>query len=188
MSQTYSGEVTRLLQAHRAGDVGAWPSLIQHVYAELKRLAHLQSAGRPRDRTLNTTSLVNECYLKLSAAARSGGVESQQHFLSLASRIMRTVLCDYARERLAEKRGGGQAHQSDEAIDQEAVQEAQELLDLDDLLRKLAVQSERTANVFECRYFGGLSEPQTAETLGLSLRTVQREWNAARSWLRERLA
>jgi RNA polymerase sigma factor (TIGR02999 family) len=115
-------------------------------------------------------------------------VESQQHFLSLASRIMRTVLCDYARERLAEKRGGGQVHQSEDVIDQEAVQEAQELLDLDDLLRKLAEQSERTANVFECRYFGGLSEPQTAETLGLSLRTVQREWNAARSWLRERLA
>ena len=188
MNELNPGEVTRLLEAHRSGDDGAWPRLIQSVYAELKRLAHAQSAGRPRDRTLNTTSLVNECYLRLSAYAGSGSVETQQHFLALASRVMRTVLCDYARERLAEKRGGGMVHKDEDAIDLEAVQEAQELLDLDDLLRKLALESDRTANVFECRYFGGLSEPQTAETLGLSLRTVQREWNAARTWLRERLA
>jgi RNA polymerase sigma factor (TIGR02999 family) len=187
MDELNPGEVTQLLAAHRGGDSAAWASLIKFVYADLKRLAHAQSAGRPRDRTLNTTSLVNECYLRLYASAHAGGVESQQHFLALAARIMRTVMCDYARERLAEKRGGGQAHQSEDVIDLEAVQEAQELLELDDLLRKLATQSARTADVFECRYFGGLSEAQTAETLGLSLRTVQREWGSARTWLRERL-
>ena len=183
-----AGEVTQLLEAHRSGDNAAWASLIEFVYADLKRLAHSQSAGRPRDRTLDTTSLVNECYLRLYATAEKGSVESQQHFLALAARIMRTVMCDYARERLAEKRGGGKPHQGEEAIDLEAVQDARELLELDDLLRKLATQSARSAEVFECRYFGGLSEAQTAETLGLSLRTVQREWNAARGWLRERLA
>jgi RNA polymerase sigma factor (TIGR02999 family) len=181
------GEVTQLLEAHRAGDSTAWASLIKFVYADLKRLARAQSAGRPRDRTLDTTSLVNECYLRLYAAAEKGGVGTQQHLLALAARIMRTVMCDYARERLAEKRGGGKLHQGEDAIDLEAVQEAQELLELDDLLRNLAAESARTAEVFECRYFGGLSEAQTAEILGLSLRTVQREWNAARGWLRERL-
>lgn len=187
MNELPSGEVTQLLAAHRGGDSAAWASLIRFVYADLKRLAHAQSGGRPRDRTLNTTSLVNECYLRLYAAARNGGIETQQHFLSLAARIMRTVMCDYARERLAAKRGGGEHHASEDAIDAGAMQEAQQLLELDDLLRKLAQQEPRAAEVFECRYFGGLSEAQTAETLQFSLRTAQREWNAARSWLQERL-
>jgi RNA polymerase sigma factor (TIGR02999 family) len=184
MNDSDPGEVTQLLAAHRSGDSAAWASLIRFVYADLKRLARAQSGGRPRDRTLDTTSLVNECYLRLYTSASRGGVKSQEHFLSLAARIMRTVMCDYARERLAQKRGGGQHHAGEEAMDAEAQQEAEELLELDDLLGKLAAESARTAQVFECRYFGGLSEAQTVETLGLSLRTVQREWNTARNWLR----
>lgn len=182
-----TSEVGRLIQAHRAGDAQAWGALIKLVYGELRRLAHRQSMGRPRDRTLNTTSLVNECYLRLLAPAQHG-LQDQRHFFALASRIMRQVLCDYAKERLAEKRGGGQARQPVEALEQESLDEAGQLLELDDVLRKFAASNPRAAEVFECRYFGGLSEQQTADALGISLRTAQREWNQARSWLQERLS
>ena len=187
MSIDESSEVGRLIAAHRAGDDEAWSSLIRVVYAELRRLAHIQSAGRPRDRTLNTTSLVNECYLRLLAPAQRG-IQDQNHFFALASRIMRQVMCDYAKERLAEKRGGGQMRQPVEALEQASIEEAGQLLELDDVLRKLAESNARAAEVFECRYFGGLSEQQTADALGISLRTAQREWNSARAWLQERLS
>lgn len=187
MSIDDSQEVGRLIAAHRAGDAQAWSSLIKLVYAELRRLAHIQSAGRPRDRTLNTTSLVNECYLRLLAPAQRG-INDQNHFFALASRIMRQVLCDYAKERLAEKRGGGKPHQPVEALEQESLDEASQLLELDEVLRQFAASEPRAAEVFECRYFGGLSEQQTADALGISLRTAQREWNAARAWLQERLS
>jgi RNA polymerase sigma factor (TIGR02999 family) len=186
VSEETPGDIVRLLDAHRSGDPEAWATLIRLVYADLRRLAHVQSGGRPQDRTLNTTSLVNECYLRLLAPAQAS-IASQQHFFALAACIMRQVMCDYARERLAEKRGGDQQRQSLEVIDQESVHEAEQLIELDDLLRKLAASSPRTCEVFECRYFGGLSEQQTADVLELSLRTVQREWNAGRAWLRERL-
>ena len=143
-------EVARLLQAHRAGDSDAWATLIRLVYADLRRLAHRQSGGRPQDRTLDTTSLVNECYLRLLGPAH-GGVHTQQHFFALASQIMRQVMCDYARERLAEKRGGAQRHQPIEAIDRESAHEAEQLLELDDLLRKLASTSPRTCAAFHSR-------------------------------------
>lgn len=186
MSQDEGQEVARLIAAHRAGDARAWSRLIQLVYSELRRLARIQSVGRPRDRTLDTTSLVNECYLRLLAPAQQG-INDQHHFFALAARIMRQVLCDYAKERLAEKRGGGRFHDAVEALDQESLDDASELLELDEVLRQLAAVHPRAADVFECRYFGGLSEQQTADALGISLRTAQREWNAARAWLQERL-
>lgn len=175
-----------MIEAHRGGDVRAWASLIKLVYAELRRLAHVHSIGRPTDRTLGTTSLVHECYLRLLAPAQRG-INDQNHFFALASRIMRQVLCDYAKERLAQKRGGGKLHESDEVLEHTALSEAHDLLELDDALRQLAQQEPRAAEVFECRYFGGLSEQQTADALEISLRTAQREWNAARAWLQARL-
>jgi len=101
---------------------------------------------------------------------------------------MRQVLCDYARQRLTEKRGGGAQQVTESAIDLERDTEAHELIELDDLLRHLEQEHERAARVFECRYFAGLSEQETADALGISLRTVQREWNQARSWLAEQVA
>jgi len=187
MSIDETNDVGRLIAAHRAGDTAAWSSLIKLVYAELRRLAHIQSAGRPRDRTLNTTSLVNECYLRLLAPAQRG-IQDQHHFFALASRIMRQVMCDYAKERLADKREGGRMRQPVEALELESLEEAGQLLELDDVLRKLAESNPRGADVFECRYFGGLSEQQTADALGISLRTVQREWNAARAWMQDKLS
>lgn len=177
----------RLIEAYRHGDKQAWANLIKLVYADLRVLARSVSAGSPRDRTLDTTSLVNECYLRMVGPI-GGSPESRRQFFALAARIMRGAACDYARERLALKRGGELQRESIEVVDEEAAHEASELIEIDDALNKYAEHDPRAAQVFECRYFGGLGEQQTADALGLSLRTVQRDWNNARTWLQERLS
>ena len=98
------------------------------------------------------------------------------------------MLCDYTRQRIADKRGGGQMQVTASTIDAEGYAEASGLIEIDDLLNHLEREHERAARVFECRYFAGLGEQETADALGLSLRTAQREWNVARGWLAERLA
>jgi RNA polymerase sigma factor (TIGR02999 family) len=166
-------EFSRLLDDCRQGDSQAAARLITLVYADLQRLARAQRGHSEGNRTLNTTSLVHECYLRIAGDA-THSVESRAHFFNLASRVMRQVLCDYARQRIAAKRGGG-------------AMQACELIELDDLLKGLEREQQRAARVFECRYFAGLSEQETADALDISLRTAQREWNLARAWLAERL-
>lgn len=136
---------------------------------------------------MNATSLVHECYLKIMDPAASS-VESKNHFFNLASRVMRQVLCDYARERLRDKRGAGAVHDSLSKVDAELHADAVSLIELDELLNRLAETHPDAARVFECRYFAGLSEQETADALGLSLRTAQREWQQARQWLAQHLA
>lgn len=179
-------DFAKLLDAFRAGDAQASGKLIALVYEDLQRLARAQMGYSPRERTLNTTSLVHECYLRIMDPV-AASVESKHHFFNLASRVMRQVLCDYARERLAQKRGGGEAHDTLSALDRELHEEASGLIELDELLQQLDQAQPRWARVFECRYFAGLSEQETADALGISLRTAQREWNQARQWLAERL-
>ncbi|MBL8298105.1 MAG: sigma-70 family RNA polymerase sigma factor [Rhodanobacteraceae bacterium] len=179
-------EFVQLIDAYRQGDNAAWTRLIKLVYADLRTLAHSVGAGWSRDRTLNTTSLVHECYLRLIGPAGISA-ENRRQFFALASSIMRRAACDYARERLATKRGGELRRESVDIVDSEASQEATELVEIDDALNKFPAENLRAAGVFECRYFGGLSEQQTADTLALSLRTVQRDWNAARDWLQQNL-
>ena len=180
-------DFSKLLNEFKLGDPQASARLIALVYDDLRRLARAQIGPGPRDRTMNTTSLVHECYLRIMDPVAEN-VESKHHFFNLASRVMRQVLCDYARERLAEKRGGGQGHDTLSAVDQQVHQEASNLVELDDLLNRLETNHPRSARVFECRYFAGLSEQETADTLQLSLRTAQREWNQARQWLSEQMA
>ncbi|MBI2398685.1 MAG: sigma-70 family RNA polymerase sigma factor [Xanthomonadales bacterium] len=180
-------EFARLLDACRHGDADASARLIRQVYADLQRLARAQRGQLGGTPTMNTTSLVHECYLRIAGPV-VGHVESRNHFFNLASRVMRQVLCDYARQRLADKRGGGQVQVTESAIDAEGHGEATELIEIDNLLDRLELEHERAARVFECRYFAGLGEQETADALGVSLRTAQREWNLARGWLAERLA
>lgn len=180
-------DFSRLLGDIRQGNAEASAKLIAMVYDDLRRLARAQIGPGARDRTMNATSLVHECYLRLLDPA-AHDIESKNHFFNLASRVMRQVLCDYARERLAEKRGGGQAHDTLSAIDRDVLQEATNLVELDDVLNRLELSHPRPARVFECRYFAGLSEQETADALKLSLRTAQREWNQARRWLSEQMA
>lgn len=181
------GEFTQLLIATREGDGESWGNLLRLVYGDLRRLARHHVMSVADASTLGTTGLVNECYLRLVGPARAT-VENRRHFLNLASRVMRQVLCDYAREQLSEKRGGMHRREELGAIDAEEWAETEQLVMIDDALRALEHENERLARVFECRYFAGLTDEETAETLGLSLRTVQRDWQHARTWLAARLA
>jgi len=180
------GEFTQLLVATRDGDGQAWIDLVRLVYGDLRRLARRHVMSVADANTLGTTGLVNECYLRMVGPARAS-VENRRHFLNLASRVMRQVLCDYAREQLSEKRGGSHRREDLSVVDAEEWTETERLVVIDDALRALAQEHERLARVFECRYFAGLSDEEAAETLGLSLRTVQRDWHDARTWLAERL-
>lgn len=181
------GEFTQLLLATRDGDGASWSNLVRLVYGDLRRLARRHVMSIADASTLGTTGLVNECYLRLVGPARAS-VENRRHFLNLASRVMRQVLCDYARERLSEKRGGTQRREDLSVVDAEEWTETEQLVMLDDALRALENENERLARVFECRYFAGLSDEEAAETLDLSLRTVQRDWHDARAWLATRLS
>ena len=174
------GDVTRLLQAAGGGDHAAWSRLVDLVYPEIKRLAR-GARGRPREHTLCTTALVHECYLRLSRAA--GVPRDRDHLRALAVRIMRQVLTDHARERLALKRGGGESAANLDAVDPADRRQFEQLVEIDDALRRLAGEKPRQAQVFECRYFGGLNDDETAEALAISPRTVHRDWDEARAWL-----
>lgn len=154
--------------------------MLPAVYDELRRLAHLQRRRLASGQTLETTALVHEAYLKLSARP---GWNDDNHFYSSAARAMRQILVDYARQRISLKRGGGVAAaplEEGQAADHQAVQ----MLALDLALRDLAAVDERLLRVVECRVFAGYSEEETAQTLSTSLRTVQRDWVRARTWLR----
>jgi RNA polymerase sigma factor (TIGR02999 family) len=180
------GEFTQLLIATREGNVDSWGSLMRLVYGDLRRLARRHVMSVSDANTLGTTGLVNECYLRLVGPARAS-VENRRHFLNLASRVMRQVLCDYAREQFSTKRGGAHRREDLTRVDAEEWAESEQLVMLDDALRALEQRSVQMARVFECRYFAGLGEEETAEALGLSLRSVQRYWHEARRWLAERL-
>lgn len=178
-----SSDITRLLSAASEGDRLAWSQLVDLVYPELKRLARGARSGQ---QTLGTTALVHECYLRLARAASMP--RDHGHLLALAVRIMRQVLVDHARERLASKRGGGDRAVQIELIDPVDESQFEQLAEIDGALRLLAVQEPRQAQVFECRYFGGLNDDETATTLSLSPRTVHRDWDAARAWLAQALS
>jgi len=179
------GELTALLRAASAGDGPAFDRAFARVYDELHGLAARVRGGRATD-TLGATALVHEAYLKLAPASQPT-CEGRRHFLRVAARAMRQVLVSAARERLAAKRGGGEfAVTLDESAQATPVR-AGELVALDEALSRLAALDERQARVVECRFFGGLSEVETAEALGVSQRTVSRDWQMARAWLHEAL-
>jgi RNA polymerase sigma factor (TIGR02999 family) len=182
-----SGEqVTELLQAFRDGDREAFDRIVPLLYDDLRRLARGQlRRGRP-GATLNTTGLVHELYLKMMGQHGLNATD-RGHFLAISARAMRQVVADAARRRTAAKRGGVEAPVTfDEGLGV-ASEDARWLADLDDALKRLSRHNLRLAQVVECRFFGGLSEEETAEALAVSLRTVQRDWMRARAWLKEDL-
>jgi RNA polymerase sigma factor (TIGR02999 family) len=179
-----AGEIDELLEAHEAGDGSAFDRLWPLVYDDLRRIARRHRLRLWDGRNIDTVELVHEAYLKL---VRSPGlrINDHGHLLALAARAMRQVLVSRARERFRDKRGNGEtAVPLDEAYAPGVRPEAEALLDLDRALTRLRDWSPRLAAIFECRYFGGLSEEETAEALQLSLRTSQRGWMRARAWLR----
>lgn len=180
-------DVTQLLVDFQDGDDAAAHRLWSEVYDELRRIAHHRLRSERAGHTLNTTALVHEAYLKLIDQSQ---IEWQDrlHFFAMSSRIMRNILIDYARKRNAQKRGGGQPHlQLDDAIIS-ADMSAHVFLALDEALKELATIDERLARVVEYRFFGGMQEKEIADLLGVSKRTVRRDWRKAKAWLARALA
>ncbi|MGM9484811.1 sigma-70 family RNA polymerase sigma factor [Roseateles sp. NT4] len=183
MNDVGDPSVTQLLQRWSEGDLGAFHRLLPQVYQELRRLAGSHMRNERQDHTLQRTGLVHEVFLRLNKE-REVTWESRAQFFKLASTLMRNVLVDHARARLAEKRGGGvtlvpleeAAGVSDDA-------QSLDLLSVDQALKRLALLDERQAHVVELRFFCGLDIEETARALEISSATVKREWMTARAWL-----
>jgi RNA polymerase sigma factor (TIGR02999 family) len=180
-------EITRLLIELRQGGREAMDRLLPLVYDELRRIARNRFRRSGTSMTLSTTELVHEAYLKLADGSE---VEwrDRAHFFAVASMAMRQILVDRARQRRAAKRGGSRRRISlDEAVIPSEDQ-AEALLEMDDALNALARLNERLARVVECRFFGGLTEAETAEALGVTSRTVRRDWVKAKGLLYDALS
>ena len=174
-------QITDLLLRLRGGDSGAAEPLYSAVYDELRRIAHRHLQGEPVGHTLQTTGLVHETYMKLVDLSRIDW-QGRSHFYRTASTAMRRILVDYARRHRSRRRGGGIPATFLEH-DLPAPQRGELLLALDEALDRLATVNTRLSQVVECRFFGGLTEEETAEALGVTTRTVQRDWAKARGWL-----
>jgi len=182
-----SADVTSLLVAWSEGDETALALLVPKVYAELHRLAHHHMRAESPGRTLQTTALVNEAYLRLVDTRRVRW-QSRAHFLGVAAQAMRRILVDAARARGARKRGGTSPRVSlDESL-LPAPERGASLVALDDALTTLASVDPRKSQVVELRYFAGLSVAETAAVLGVSAETVQRDWRVAKAWLLREVA
>ena len=175
-------EATALLLEFRTGDASAVEALFPLLYDELRDIAHRQLARERSGHTLSTTALVHEAYERLVDQTK---VEWQDrtHFCAVAARAMRRILVDYARRRKALKRGGAQQPLPLDENRIAADAQAELLVSLDEALQRLANLNERLSRVVEMRFFGGMSEEETAQALEVSPRTVRRDWVKARAWL-----
>lgn len=180
-------EITVWLKAWRGGDAASGDRLIAALYGELREMARQRLRGERRQVTLQTTALVHETYLRLIGTNRMT-FQDRHHFLALSATVMRRVLVDRARERLAAKRGGGAPHVELAGIEAAGVDPGVELLDVDRALDRLAAVHPRQARVVELRFFGGLEEEEIAGVLEVSVRTTRRDWAFASAWLARELA
>jgi RNA polymerase sigma factor (TIGR02999 family) len=186
MTDPSSQEVTRLLIAWRQGEQAALDELIPLVYGELRRIAAHYLRRERRGHTLQTSALVNEAFLRL--VDQTVDWRNRAQFFGIAARMMRQILVDHARHRGRAKRGGEQVQVAlDEALDVAQTPDA-DLVALDEALTALAQFDPQQSRVVELRYFGGLTIAETAEVLGVSDSTVEREWNLARTWLLRELS
>jgi RNA polymerase sigma factor (TIGR02999 family) len=177
--------ITELLSDLRGGRREAFDQILPLVYHELRRAARRELSARPSD-TLSTTALVHELYLKFSRAQRADW-RNRSHFLSVAAVAMRHILVDRARRRTADKRGGPQRQVTLDDNLIAADTQAESLLELHEALDQLALLDERLARVVECRFFGGMTEQETADALRVTERTVRRDWTKARALLYQAL-
>lgn len=177
-----TGEITRLLAELREGKQEAESRLVEAVYPELRRIAARYLRAERPGHTLQATALVNEAYLQL-VGQTGKGFQNRAHFFAVAAQLMRRILVDYARQRKALMREG--ARQRVELSDVFAIgdEKLEEVLAIDEALTRLAGWDPRQCRVVELRFFGGLTEEEVAEVLGIGVRTVKRDWNVARAWL-----
>lgn len=179
------GRTTRLLNRYGGGDRSVEEELLASVYEELRSLAEVQMRGQPANHTLQPTALLHEAWMRL---ARQSTLEfdARAQFYRLASQVMRSVLVDHARKATRKKRGGDLRRISFEESARGGVDEV-DLVELDECLEHLERLDPDLARVVEMRFFGGLSHPEIADALGLSLRKVERTWRIARAWLYDAL-
>ena len=174
--------VTALLARASAGDDAALAEVFPRVYQELRRLARRQLSRDPHQHTLSPTALVHEAYLRLIDQSRAQW-KGRAHFLAIASTAMRRILIDRVRSHRTLKRGGLELRLDIDSVEIAGEERAALLLALDEALDRLERLDARQARVVECRFFGGMTEEETAEALGIGLRTAKRDWAKARSWL-----
>jgi RNA polymerase sigma factor (TIGR02999 family) len=180
------GEVTQILLDLRRGNPEAQDRLIPLVYRELRRIASAHLRHEAAGHSLQPTALVHEAYMRLIEIDRIDW-QSRAHFFSIASSVMRRILIEHARANRADKRGGGAITLLiDEAV-LASPGRPSELLALDDALNHLAQLDERQAKIVEMRFFAGMTEEETGDVLGISVRTVKRDWRVAKAWLYKEL-
>jgi RNA polymerase sigma factor (TIGR02999 family) len=177
-------DVTEALVAHRQGEPGAFDRLVALVYDDLRRIAHRQLGRLRPGRTVNSTALVHEAYLKMVDQSRVSW-QDRSHFFAIAASAMRQILVDHARRRGRQKRGGGLRPATLDNHVGAVEADAERILLVHDALERLAAVDPRLARIAECRYFAGYSEEETAGILSVSPRTVRRDWTRARAWLLE---
>lgn len=186
MESSSQSDITVLLEAAQRGESQAAADLYARVYEELHQIARAQRRRWKGNDTLNTTALIHEAFLKL-AGDQGFDWQGRVHFFATASKAMRQVLVNYARMRNAAKRGGGVAELTLEEnllADDRAVED---VLSIHDALTELEANNERRGHIVECRVFGGLTNGEIAQSLGISLATVKREWRIASAWLYGRI-
>ena len=180
-------EVSQLLHQWSDGDESALPQLAALVEAELRRLAQQFVNREPSDQTLAASDLINEAWLRLIDSS-SVKWESRAHFFGVAATLMRRILVDRARHRRALKHGGEALRVSLTEAENVAREHSADVIALNDALDTLAAFDERKSRIVELRFFGGMSEEETARALNIPLRTLQREWSFARAWLYHELS
>lgn len=174
------GDITRLIEQARGGDRAAFDRVFEALYPELRAVAHRRLSRHVREDAVQTTALVNECYLKLSRIEGLPPVD-RAHFLAYAATVMRSIIVDAARAARTDRRGGGAvAVPLDTTLVDRLADPAEEILDVDEALQGLAKVDARLAQVVELRYFGGLSDEEIGTALNISDRTVRRDWEKAR--------
>jgi RNA polymerase sigma-70 factor, ECF subfamily len=184
--ESHKGEVTLLLGRLAEGDSSAEEALLQLVYVELHRLAVTKLKSERPNHTLQATALVHEAYMRL-CGPNEIKYQDRAHFFRISARVMRHILVDYARQHGAKRRGSGQLLQPlDDAIAVSACQVTQ-VLEINELLDRLARLAPRQAQVVEMRFYAGLTEEEIALALGKNVRTIKRDWLMARAWLHEQL-
>lgn len=182
VEQQQGRRVRDLLDAIDRGEQRAFDELVTVIYPDLKKLAHFQLAKERRGHTLNTTAIVHEAFMRLASSDSS--YTDRAHFLRAAAMVMRHLLVDYARKRNAEKRGSGMAPLTLQDERHENEDDTLAVLALDAAITDITTVDPKLEQIIECRYFAGLTVRETAEALGMSVRSVERGWRKARAYLK----
>lgn len=180
--QNSSKHITRLLNVYSNGNKDVLSEILPLVYDELRRISSKYLRGEYRNHTFQTTELVHEAYLKLIGSENISW-QSRAHFFGIAAQSMRQILVDYARKKKAKKRGEGKPNIPLDSALEISNQSDEQIIALDDALKKLESVEERSGKIVELRFFSGLTIEETAEVLSISPATAKRDWNFAKAWL-----